>query len=125
MWEGSVILYYAIKCGRKYVKGIEPNEKYTKTSTAPTMGTRYAHSDFVTVLSNEIVYLERLTAINYLRTLMEEFRWGDKEPKKNRIDPKGVILCFFVMGKMGCVTKKVAPKTMIYVNIIREMEEKR
>ena len=36
-----------------------------------------------------------------------------------------MILCFFVMGKMGCVTKKVAPKTMIYVNIIREMEEKR
>ena len=81
-------LYYAIKCGRKYVKGIEPNEKYTKSSTAPTMGTRYAHSDFVTVLSDEVVYIERLTAINYLRTLMEEFRWGDKNPRKIELIPK-------------------------------------
>lgn len=81
-------LYYAIKCGRKYVKGIEPNEKYIKSSTAPTMGTRYAHSDFVTVLSDEIVYIERLTAINYLRTLIEEFRWGDKKPKKIELIPK-------------------------------------
>ena len=67
-------LYYAIKCGRKYVKGIEPNGKYTKSSAAPTMGSRYAHSDFVTVLSDEVVYIERLTAVDYLRTLMEEFR---------------------------------------------------
>ena len=81
-------LYYAIKGGRKYVKDIEPNEKYTKSSTAPTMGTRYAHSDFVTVLSDEIVYIERLTAINYLRTLMEEYRWGDKKPKKIELIPK-------------------------------------
>lgn len=81
-------LYYAIKCGDQYIAKIEPNEKYTKSSTAPTMGTRYAHSDFVTVLSDEIVYIERLTAINYLRTLMEEFRWGDKKPRKIELIPK-------------------------------------
>ena len=83
-----MVLYYAIKCGRKYIKGIEPNEKYTKSATSPTMGTRYAHSDFVTVLSDEVVYIERLTAINYLRTLMEEFRWGDKKPRKIELIPK-------------------------------------
>lgn len=81
-------IYYTIKIGRKYVKGIEPNEKYIKSSTAPTMGNRYAHSDFVTLLSDEVVYIERLTAINYLRTLMEEFRWGDKKPKKIELIPK-------------------------------------
>ena len=81
-------LYYAIKYGRKYVKGIEQNEKYVKSSTAPTMGTRYAHSDFVTVFSYDVVYIERLTAINYLRTLMEEFRWGDKKPRKIELIPK-------------------------------------
>lgn len=83
-----MIIYYAIKCGEKYVKWIEPNEKYTKSSTSPTMGTRYAHSDFVTVLSDEVVYIERLTAINYLRTLMEEFRWCDKKPCKVELIPK-------------------------------------
>ena len=81
-------IYYTIKIGRKYVKGIEPNEKYEKYSTAPTMGTRYAHSDFVTVFSDDVVYIERLTAINYLHTLMEEFRWGDKKPRKIELIPK-------------------------------------
>lgn len=81
-------IYYAIKIGRKYVKGIEPNDKYTKSSTAPTMGTRYAHSDFATVLSDEIVYIERLTTINYIRTLMEEYRFGDKKPRKIELIPK-------------------------------------
>ena len=75
-------LYYAIKCGRKYIKEIEPNGKYAKSSAAQTMGSRYSHSDFVTVLSDEAVYIERLTAVDYLLTLMEEFRWGDKKPKK-------------------------------------------
>ena len=84
----KMAIYYAIKIGRKYVKGIEPNEKYAKSSTAPTIRMRYAHSDFVTVLSDEVVYIERLTAINYLRTLMEEFRWGDKKPRKIELIPK-------------------------------------
>lgn len=75
-------IYYAIKCGDQYIVGIEPNERYCSSAKAPTMGARYAHSDYKTVLSCDPSYFERLTAIGYLRVLMEEFRWGDKNPSK-------------------------------------------
>ena len=81
-------LYYAIKCGRKYVVGIEPNEKYCTSATAPTMGVRHDYSESNTILSCNPAYFERLTAIGYLRVLMEEFRWGDKKPQKIQLIPK-------------------------------------
>jgi hypothetical protein len=81
-------IYYAIKCGDQYIVGAEPNEKYCSSKTAPTMGTRYDHSEYKTVLSCEPAYFERLTAIGYLRVLMEEFRWGDKKPNEVELIPK-------------------------------------
>ena len=81
-------IYYAIKCGDQYIVGAEPNEKYCSSAKAPTMGTRYDHSEYKTVLSCDPSYFERLTAIGYLRVLMEEFRWGDKKPKKIELVPK-------------------------------------
>ena len=31
-------IYYAIKIGDEYMQGIEPNENYCRSGTAPTMG---------------------------------------------------------------------------------------
>ena len=81
-------IYYAIRCGDQYVVGTEPNEKYCSSAKSPTMGTRYDHSEYKTVLSYEPAYFERLTAIGYLRVLMEEFRWGDKKPHEVELIPK-------------------------------------
>lgn len=81
-------IYYAIKYRNQYVVGAEPNEKYCSSAKAPTMGARYDHSEYKTVLSCEPEYFERLTAIGYLRVLMEEFRWGDKKPHKIELIPK-------------------------------------
>ena len=75
-------IYYAIRLGDQYIVGTEPNEKYCSSAKAPTMGARYDHSEYKTVLSCDPKYFERLTAIGYLRVLMEEFRWGDKKPEK-------------------------------------------
>lgn len=75
-------IYYAIKCGDQYVVRTEPNERYCSSAKAPTMGARYDHSEYKTILSCEPAYFEKLTAIGYLRVLMEEFRWGDKKPRK-------------------------------------------
>ena len=81
-------IYYAIKCGDQYIVGTEPNEKYCSSAKAPTMGARYDHSEYKTVLSYEPAHFERLTAIGYLRVLMEEFRWGDKKTHKIELIPK-------------------------------------
>ena len=81
-------IYYTIKYGNQYVVGTEPNERYCSSAKAPTMGARYDHSEYKTVLSCDLSYFERLTAIGYLRVLMEEFRWGDKKPSKVELIPK-------------------------------------
>jgi hypothetical protein len=80
-------IYYAIKYGDQYIVGTEPNEKYCSSKTAPTMGARYDHSEYKTVLSDEPNYFERLTAVGNIRVLMEEFRWGDKKPQKIELIP--------------------------------------
>ena len=80
-------IYYSIKCGDQYIVGTEPNERYCSSAKAPTIGARYDHSEYKTVLSCKPQYFERLTAIGYLRVIMEEFRWGDKIPQKIQLIP--------------------------------------
>ena len=80
-------IYYAIKFGNQYIVGTEPNERYCSSAKAPTMGARYDHSEYKTVLSCKPKYFERLTAIGYLRVIMEEFRWEDKKAKKIQLIP--------------------------------------
>lgn len=79
---------YAIKCGDKWVQTIETNENYVSCSKAPTMGGCHSHSEYKTVLSKNPSFFERLTAINYARVILEEFRWGDSEEKEIRIIPE-------------------------------------
>lgn len=85
------MILYAIK--RKipgsfcYLKDIEANEKYSKSACAPTMGDLHAHSEFKTMWTAEPVLFERLTAVNYLKTALEEFRWGDEHPTEITLVP--------------------------------------
>lgn len=69
---------YAIKRNGKWLQDIEPNKNYCCGATAPTMGNRYTYSEYKTVWGTEQVAFERLTATSYIKTLMEEYRWGDK-----------------------------------------------
>ena len=85
-------IYYTIKYGNQYVVGTEQNERYCSSAKAPTMGARYDHSEYKTVWSNDPVYFERMTAINHLKVLVEEFRWGDKKPSKIELIPNCKIV---------------------------------
>lgn len=78
---------YAIKRGGKWLQGVEPNSNYCCSKTAPTMGNRFAYSEYKTVWGIEQKSFERLTAGNYIKTLIEEYRWGDKCPMKFQIVP--------------------------------------
>lgn len=71
----------------EYLQGIEPNEFYNSTCTAPTMGNRHTHSEFRTVWGREPKEFERLTACNYIKTIMEEFRWGETETYCFKVEP--------------------------------------
>ena len=47
-------IYYAIKIGDEYMQGIEPNENYCRSGTAPTMGARYSYSEFKSIWGYDI-----------------------------------------------------------------------
>lgn len=78
---------YSIKKGKKYLQGIEPNEHYCCSSTAPTMGNRFSYSEYKTIWGDNPVFFERLTASNYIKIIMEEFRWGDLSHTELKIIP--------------------------------------
>lgn len=80
-------IYYAIKIGNKYMQGIETNENYCRSGTAPTMGTRFSYSEFKSVLGDEIKPVEPLTITNYLKILFEEYRWNERSVDKIEIIP--------------------------------------
>lgn len=80
-------IYYAIKIGDEYMQGIEPNENYCRSGTAPTMGARYSYSEFKSIWGYDIKLIESLTVASYLKVLFEEYRWNEKELEKIELIP--------------------------------------
>lgn len=80
-------IYYAIKIGDEYMQGIEPNENYCRSGTAPTMGARYSYSEFKSIWGYDIKLIESLTVASYLNVLFEEYRWNEKELEKIEVIP--------------------------------------
>lgn len=80
-------IYYAIKIGDEYIQGIEPNENYCRSGTAPTMGARYSYSEFKSIWGYDIKLIESLTVASYLKVLFEEYRWNEKELEKIELIP--------------------------------------
>lgn len=78
---------YAIKRGNKWLQGVEANEKYCCSATAPTMGNRYAYSEYKTIWGEDQKTFEPLTATGYIKTILEEYRWGDKAAMKFTVVP--------------------------------------
>lgn len=75
-----------------YLQRIEANEKYSKSATAPTMGDMHNYSEYNTVWGREKKAFERLTAANYIKTLLEEFRW-DRIPFFFQVEPVPEAIC--------------------------------
>ena len=81
-------LKYAIKVNKKFLQGVEPNEHYTRTGTAPTMGAKHCYHEYKTVWGEKPVWIEPLTTISYTKILFEEYRWEEKKPIEILLIPK-------------------------------------
>lgn len=81
------MIFYAIYMNGKYLQGIEPNEHYSRTGTAPTMGTRHTPAEYRTVWENKMKAFEPLTATSYVKCILEEFRWKDRKPADIKVIP--------------------------------------
>lgn len=66
------MILYMIYMNGKYLQGIEPNEHYSRTGTAPTMGARHTPAEYKTVWDFKIKAFEPLTATNYIKCIFEE-----------------------------------------------------
>lgn len=76
--------YYISRKNRsEYLQGIEVNDTYIQT-----MGVCHGFSVFMTVWGDKPVAFERLTAANYIKVIMEEFRWGDVAPYCVILEPE-------------------------------------
>lgn len=82
-------LYYEIRreTDGLFLQGVEANERYSQTATAPTMGNRHIHAEYSTVWEENRKVFERLTAANYIKIIFEEFRWKDRKPFEIKITP--------------------------------------
>lgn len=70
-----------------YLQGAEPNEKYSSSATAPTMGDRHSYAEYRTIWGSTKTVFERMTAVNYIKILLEEFRWRERTPFFFQVEP--------------------------------------
>lgn len=78
---------YAIKRGGKFLQSVEPNKHYQPNAISPTMGRCHTNAEYRTVWGKEQAAFERLTAAEYMKILMEEYRWEDKDVMDFRVIP--------------------------------------
>lgn len=82
-------LQYAVRTATfLYLQDIEPNENYSFTGTAPTMGARHSFCEYKTVWGAKEKYFEPLTLANYIKVLLEEYRWEQRPVEAFVILPK-------------------------------------
>lgn len=83
-------LFYTIRNEHGlYLQGIEPNENYSYTGTAPTMGNRHTPTEYKSVWGNAIKKIEPLTLSSYIKVIFEEYRWETRLPTPFAILPMG------------------------------------
>lgn len=70
-------IFYNIKRNGMYLQTVEANDKYCSSGVAPTMGVRHSWSEYKTVWGDKPKAIEPLSAISYLRTLLEEYRYEE------------------------------------------------
>ena len=81
------MIYYHIKMNGRYLQGIEPNKQYSRTGTAPAMGNRHIPAEYKSLWGAEPKAYEPLTAMNYVKVILEEFRWKDRKPQDIKLIP--------------------------------------
>ena len=85
-------LFYAVRNEHGlYLQGIEPNENYSHTGTAPTMGNRHTPTEFRSVWKSTMKSFEPLTLANYIKVILEEYRWETRLPTHFAILPMNEI----------------------------------
>lgn len=72
----------------EYLQGIDINENYSRTGTAPTMGVRHSFCEYKTLWSMKPKAFDYRTLGGYINVLLNEYQWDERLR-----DPFSVIPC--------------------------------
>lgn len=74
-----MIPFYAVKIATgEYLQGVDINEHYCRTGTAPTMGARHSFNEFKSVWAMRPKAFDYRTLSGYINVLLNEYQWGDR-----------------------------------------------
>lgn len=71
-----------------YLQGIDTNENYSRTGTAPTMGVRHSFNEFKTVWGQKPHAFDYRTLGGYINVLLNEYQWDER-----LLEPFVIIPC--------------------------------
>ena len=81
-------IFFAAKSGKGlYLQGVDINEHYSRTGTAPTMGVRHSYNEYKTVWGKEFKCFDYRTLAGYMNIYLSETFWGDAKPQTIKIIP--------------------------------------
>ena len=60
------------------LQGIDINENYSRTGTAPTMGVRHSFNEFKTIWAMKPKAFDYRTLGGYINVLLNEYQWDDR-----------------------------------------------
>ena len=81
--------FFAVKhLNGEYLQGVDVNERYSRTGRAPTMGVRHSYNEFKTIWGETPKAFDYMTLGGYLKVLLSEFHWEDRECEKFEVIPR-------------------------------------
>ena len=72
----------------EYLQGIDINENYSRTGTAPTMGVRHSFCEFKTIWGMKSKAFDYRTLGGYINVLLNEYQWDERLR-----DPFAILPC--------------------------------
>ena len=75
----SKIPFYCVRIPTgEFLQGIDINENYSRTGTAPTMGVRHSFCEYKTIWDRRPKAFEYRTLIGYINVLLNEYQWDER-----------------------------------------------
>lgn len=75
----SKIPFYIVRIQTgEYLQGIDINDNYSRSGTAPTMGVRHSFCEFKTIWGGKPRAFDYRTLSGYINVLLNEYQWDER-----------------------------------------------
>lgn len=75
----SKIPFYTVRIQTgEYLQGIDINDNYSRSGTAPTLGVRHSFCEFKTIWGMKPKAFDYRTLSGYINVLLNEYQWDER-----------------------------------------------